>query len=505
MRVAELDELRLRGVRLLTISAWVAMAGLCLIALLVDPPALVPTMLVASLATIAPTMVAVRGRFDLPARLTVATLAAVYPALLVYVLQVHPWQMDGHMYFFVALAALTLLCDWRPIALASLLIALHHLLFEYLAPQWVFAGSGSLGRVLVHALAVAMQCAALSYITTRMRRVLMSLGVANTEGERARQHAVAALAKAQEAERQAHDERTRRLASEGATAARRREDLQAIATQFEQTVAAVAVTLETASRDLDTSAASLSAVATDAGRRADEVASGAAQASVAARDVAKGVTGLTRSIDAVGISAEQQAELTEAAMANTKKGDGAVRSLSTRTSDIGGFTDEIDRIAKQTNLLALNATIEAARAGAAGSGFAVVAAEVKLLSTSAGHAAGRIARLLADVRGEMDHAVDDIAAANAAVDKVAAAAAMITGAVTAQRDTAAHISDRAQSAADDADRIEDRIGQVAAGVKTARTLSDQVRDAAAQLHDNATQLRRSTELFVSQLRHNDAA
>ena len=46
-----------------------------------------------------------------------------YPALGVYLLQGHAWQMDGHMYFFVALAALTVLCDWRPIVLASALIA----------------------------------------------------------------------------------------------------------------------------------------------------------------------------------------------------------------------------------------------------------------------------------------------------------------------------------------------------------------------------------------------
>lgn len=52
----------------------------------------------------------------------------------------------------------------------------------------------------------------------------------------------------------------------------------------------------------------------------------------------------------------------------------------------------IGDISRQTNLLAINASIEAARAGAEGSGFKVVAAEVRRLSAQTAEAAGQISR-----------------------------------------------------------------------------------------------------------------
>ncbi len=82
--------------------------------------------------------------------------------------------------------------------------------------------------------------------------------------------------------------------------------------------------------------------------------------------------------------------------------------ISQRANDVESILGEISSISKQTNLLALNAAIEAARAGEAGRGFAVVADEVRELSTRTAQFSQQISIVMKSMREGVEGAEDAI-------------------------------------------------------------------------------------------------
>jgi signal transduction histidine kinase/DNA-binding response OmpR family regulator/HPt (histidine-containing phosphotransfer) domain-containing protein len=90
------------------------------------------------------------------------------PALLVYLLSGHDWQMDIHMYFFATLALTIAWCDWRAILVAAVTLAIHHLLLDLLLPFAVFTHGADLERVWLHAGIVAFQTAVLIWFSNML-------------------------------------------------------------------------------------------------------------------------------------------------------------------------------------------------------------------------------------------------------------------------------------------------------------------------------------------------
>ncbi|UUL83199.1 methyl-accepting chemotaxis protein [Sphingomonas qomolangmaensis] len=502
----QLDAFRRRGFDLLVIAAWVSVAAIGVMGMVLRAPGFGIVLSIGIAATLPPTIALLRSQRDANARLMLGVLAALLPALGVYLYAGRAWQIDIHMYFFVALAALAVLCDWRPLVLASALIAVHHLSFGLLVTDWVFLGGSNVWRTIIHVIAVVLQCGVLAFLTMRLQALMLRQEQAQADSNSAaadaiaRRHEVeAAMEAAAAAERREGEQRERREAAERDAAEARRAEMLALAGSFHDTIDAIVGSVSAASSELEASARDLQDIARRASRETTESADTAAMSSASAEALAARIAELSLSINAIGASVDRQARLSHDARDVSTSGHDAVRHLTERTEAIGRFADSVHAIAARTNLLALNATIEAARAGDVGRGFAVVAQEVKLLAGQTTGATGEIRTLATSVHGEAEIAHDALAGITGAIGDLATAAAAIRTAIDAQRATAAALKTTAIDTAAGATQMADQIANVVMVAHDTETLSGRVLGAASALAETSRKLRAAAGTFVSKL------
>lgn len=508
--IPTIDRLRRRGIQAWAVGGWVCVILMLIANAMMQAGLALPILIAGGAFNLAPTAMALKGRHDVQARMLTGTLAAALPAMLVFLLQGQGWQMDAHMYFFVGMGALVTLGDWRPIAVAALLIAAHHLLLQWVAPAWVFSGGGNVGRVMFHATAVALQFATLASLTTRLRRLFDAQDEAIRQSHRLvetahaeRERALNAMEQARAAEAVAATERRARAEAIARTAAERRGEFLTLANEFERSVTSVVRGIGTATEQLQTTALRLDSITADTNHTVEEVSAGASRAAVEISQVASSIRDLSQSIRTIAVAAAHQSELTGVATDRAERSVRTIETLEERAARIAQLVDDIRKLAAKTDMLALNATIEAARAGASGQGFAIVAAEVKGLAAETTRASDAISALLLGIRENIAATGAELRHVNGAIGEVAGAATGIASAVIEQRQTTLSVDALADRAVDSAVTIERRIGMVASAAGSAAALCVELRDSASNLATSARDLRTSTDLFVSFLHDAD--
>lgn len=97
---------------------------------------------------------------------------------------------------------------------------------------------------------------------------------------------------------------------------------------------------------------------------------------------------------------------------------GAVfRAMEARMREISGIAKQISDISFKLTILSLNASVEAARAGEAGSGFEVLASEMRELSESSTNFSGRVSDVVKELSQRVEETSERISGSEAALEQ----------------------------------------------------------------------------------------
>ena len=258
---------------------------------------------------------------------------------------------------------------------------------------------------------------------------------------------------------------------------------------------------ETLEREMEVTAAEITAKAERLATMAEELQQVAEQVRTMAESVSASVETTAQNVQGVaGATQELEASsreitghvgratgMTREAVEQVSATGTTVQALSGASGRIADVVGLVRSIAGQTKLLALNATIEAARAGEMGKGFAVVASEVKSLARQTEDAIGNVSSQAQSIAGATRDAavmVERIAEHVRAVDAVSAE---ISAATDQQRDATAEImrnvtlaAEHVASVADNARRLHSQAevtdGSAGQFRTLAKSVSTEIRD-----------------------------
>ena len=393
-------------------------------------------------------------------------------------------QIDVHMTFFAALAIVAGWCCWSSLLVAAGVVAVHHLALNLLYPAAVFPNGAEYLRVVLHAVVLVIEAAALVLAARQLAKALASAEAAT------RQAADSVLAQ-RRAEAAASQDRN--------LEAHRQRCLGQVVAEFRDALVEIEHKVERETGGMRETALALSGVAEQSSRQAATSEATASSTAQNVLSVSAGAEELSASISDIAGQTERASQLIAHMTEIARSTNEEVEQLAVVADRIGTVMGLIKSVADQTNLLALNATIEAARAGAAGRGFAVVASEVKALSGQTMRAADEIVSQVEAIQASTRRTVGSVHAMASATQEVNALTTSIAVSVDQQRAATQEISRTVAQVARGSSEAHAGAVSVSRATLETRRHADSALSASESLRAVAADLAVSVGLFVQRV------
>ncbi|EGF89663.1 methyl-accepting chemotaxis protein MCP signaling domain protein [Asticcacaulis biprosthecium C19] len=263
-----------------------------------------------------------------------------------------------------------------------------------------------------------------------------------------------------------------------------------LADEFERTLVAVVGRLAESAKTLASSASELTSDADTTSQRSAEAATQLEATSMNVQSVASATEEMSASSQTIASQAHIAADAAVTAAVEAEAAMRVVDELKSAAQRIGTAVSLISTITSQTNLLALNATIEAARAGDAGRGFSIVAAEVKALAAQTARATEEINLQVRGVQEATAHAADVMVLVSDGVLRLKEISQGILDSAGQQSAAVGEISQSTQEVATSAREISTTVGDLSkiaghTGLKAGEALNE-IHRLSSQMQDLQT-------------------
>lgn len=273
-----------------------------------------------------------------------------------------------------------------------------------------------------------------------------------------------------------------------------------MADSFETTIKNITDSVANTANGLQDASTNLSQTAGHTSGQCDAAMELATQSVENVRHVAEATDQLQNALSEIDNEVLRSSDTAHRAVTEVKQATQVMKELDESSENIDRIVETIAGITKQTELLSLNAAIEAAHAGSAGSGFAVVATEVRKLAEQTREATNQVKMDIGRVQLSTKHAVGSINQFGETVGELSQSSESIAGLVTQQLEATASIHANLQEVTSRSETVNATIRQASTEATETATETSQLLDSANELSGQSAILATEVERVLCELR-----